>query len=266
MESYDAIGIEIVHQMRVTGALAGAAPCGEPWLEDRRSTTGSRWRSRRSRAGRCRFTTRCGSPAAAFVLVACAFLLGGARLRARRRPRHGRRRWRLLLLVGSVGLIVHAHEAIPDHAALHRPARRSPRSRTSPPALAAEPHRRALGLAFLASAIVVFPLALYVATLVTWARAASGARARIWARSRSAAAACADRCRLASCPACPRSELARACGDAYHGRDFSANLRYFLGILMLVGVAGWPLAAWALWSQSRQFGEPRVFALWLRSC
>lgn len=262
-KSFDAIGIEIVHQMRVTGDWLVPRLAGEPWLEDPplyhwfalAFATLSGWA--------LPFHDAVRLASGSFLLVACAFLYWAARGFAREEDRDTAGAAAVLLLVGSVGLIVHAHEAIPDHAALasasaafaalaHFPRR---------PLAAGAAFGVALGLAFLASGIVV-PLALYVAMLTTWAAC------REW-RTRKALGALAIGALLLALIAAAwplalhaRSpELARSWWTMLTtGRDFSANLRYFLGMLSWFAWPAWPLAAWALWSQRRQLGEPRLYA------
>jgi 4-amino-4-deoxy-L-arabinose transferase-like glycosyltransferase len=169
----------------------------------------------------------------------------------------------VLLLVGSVGLFVHAHEAIPDHTALasasaafaalvHFPRR---------PLAAGAAFGAALGLAFLAGGIVV-PLGLYAAALTTWAACGR------WRTLRHLGALALATLILALIAAAwpvalyARSpELTRSWwAMATIGRDFTADLRYFLGILSWFAWPAWPLAAWAIWSQRRQLGEPRMCA------
>jgi 4-amino-4-deoxy-L-arabinose transferase-like glycosyltransferase len=262
-KSYDAIGIEIVHQMRVTGDWLVPRLAGEPWLEDPplyhwfalAFATLSGWA--------LPFHDAVRLASGSFLLAACAFLYWAARGFAREDDRDTAGAAAVLLLVGSVGLIVHAHEAITDHAALasasaafaalaHFPRR---------PLAAGAAFGVALGLAFLASGIVV-PLALYVAMLTAWAAC------REW-RTRKALGAFAIGALLLALMAAawPVALYARFPELAHSwwrmlttGRDFSANLRYFLGILSWFAWPAWPIAAWALWSQRRQLGEPRLYA------
>ena len=108
-KGYDAIGIEIVHQMRLGGDWLVPRIAGEPWLEDPpfyhwfalAFATLSGWALPFHDAVRLASGT--------FVLVACAFLYWAARAIARDADRETAGAAAVLLLIGSVGLIVHAH-------------------------------------------------------------------------------------------------------------------------------------------------------------
>lgn len=262
-KGYDAIGIEIVHQMRLTGDWLVPRIAGEPWLEDPpfyhwfalAFATATAWALPFHEAVRLASGT--------FVLVACAFLYWAARGLARDDERETAGAAAVLLLIGSVGLMVHAHEAIPDHAALasacaafaalvHFPRR---------PYAAGAAFGAALGLAFLSNGLVV-PLALFVTALATWGASATLRTARNFGGLALAALVLAL---LASTwPAALSLRFPDLFGAwwaaATAERDFTANLRYFLEIASWFAWPAWPLALWALWSHRRSLAEPRVLA------
>lgn len=262
-KSFDAVGIEIVHQMRLTGEWLVPRVAGEIWLED---PPLYHWFA-------LAFATLTGwvlpfhdavrLASGSFVLAACAFLYWAARGLAREDEEDTAGAAAVLLLIGSVGLIVHAHEAIPDHAALASASAAFAAlvhfSRR--PLAAGAAFGTALGLAFLASGIVV-PLGLYAAAWITWA-ACDGWRTRRHLGALAIAtllfaliAAAWPLALYARSPELIRSWWAMASIS----RDFTANLRYFFGILSWFAWPAWPLAAWTLWSQRRQFVSPRIVA------
>jgi len=185
-------------------------------------------------------------------------VLGGARF-ARADDRDTAGAAAVLLLVGSVGLIVHCArgDSGPCRARIgqrgvralaHFPAGRLPRERI----------RRGARLASLRSAIVV-PLALYVAT------AGHRAACREWAQRTHLGAFALGALLLALIAAawplpCMPAIRTRACvvDDATTGAISAQTCAYF-SHPELVRVPPGPCGV-ALWSQRRQFGEPRVFA------
>jgi 4-amino-4-deoxy-L-arabinose transferase-like glycosyltransferase len=168
----------------------------------------------------------------------------------------------LLLLLGSVGLMVHAHEALPEIPSLAALCA----------ALAVLPHasRRpvpagalfgvALGFAFL-SATWVAPAALGAAVLV--AHFACGE----W-RNRAGALFLATALPLAVLTSASwplalylRSpELFAAWAQIAFGTEGAggANLRYFLSTGSWFAWPAWPLAVWASWALRRRWRDPRV--------
>jgi hypothetical protein len=169
----------------------------------------------------------------------------------------------MLLLLGSIGLIVHAHEALPELASLAAICG----------ALATLPHAArkplpagalfgaALGVAAL-SALWVAPFSLFIAV------AAAHAVCPQW-RTRSApiflvTALVAASIISATWPlalawrapetfALWRTIAWQPIGDAF------ANLRYFIATGSWFAFPAWPLAFWGLWSLRRRWNEPQIF-------
>jgi 4-amino-4-deoxy-L-arabinose transferase-like glycosyltransferase len=168
----------------------------------------------------------------------------------------------LLLLLGSVGLMVHAHEAVPELASLAALCG----------ALAVLPHavRRpapsgalfgaAIGFAFLSSTWVA-PAALFVAVALAHAACAEW-RTRAALPFLGTALAVA----LAIAAAWPvalylRSPELFSAWWAISTRPAGAlatNFRYLLSTASWFAWPAWPLALWATWALRRRWSDPRL--------
>ena len=263
-KSHDSLGIGIAWSMAVTGDPLVPSVAGLPWLAD---PPFYHW-----------FATVLGWTGgwvtdfhAAARLASGAFMLAALWL-----VRIAARDWSLgeersaltgagalLLLLGCVGLMLHAHEALPELPSLAALCG----------ALAVLPHavRRplaagalfgaALGFAFLSS-LWIAPLALFLAVLA--AHAACGE----W-RTRSAApfllaASAAFFLLAASWPAALylRSPDLFAQWWAINMQPYDTparNLRYFVATFSWFAWPAWPLALWAAWALRRRLADPRVF-------
>jgi 4-amino-4-deoxy-L-arabinose transferase-like glycosyltransferase len=250
-KSFDAISIEIAHQMQLSGDWIVPRVAGEPWLED--------------------------APLYHWLALAFGKLLGWAI------PFHDAARlasglcmalalfflYRVagaagpLLLIGSIGLFVHAHEAVPDLAALAAVCAAYaalPRAHERPLRNGAA-FGAALGLAVLGSGWVA-ALALGAAVLLAHTVCAPWRGAKALPFLGAAAAACllvAASWPLALAQRSP--ELAAAWWSLATGTrgHWLSNLRYFVGISSWFTWPAWPLAAWALWALRRHWREPRLF-------
>jgi 4-amino-4-deoxy-L-arabinose transferase-like glycosyltransferase len=169
----------------------------------------------------------------------------------------------LLLLLGSTGLIVHAHEAVPDIAtvAAECAALCLLFLGKSSPLRAGLAFGAALGVAFLSTGLVV-PAALGAAAILAhvvcdeW-RTAKAPRFLL-------AAAFAFLLIAASWPAAlalRAPELAQAWWqNATSARGaLGDNLRYYLGTASWFAWPAWPLAAWSAWVLRAQWRTPRIF-------
>jgi 4-amino-4-deoxy-L-arabinose transferase-like glycosyltransferase len=250
-KTFDAIGIEVAHQMHVTGDWVVPRVAGEPWLED--------------------------SPLYYWIALGFGKLLGWAL------PFHNGARlasgvcmlaalWLLyrtaraaapLLLMGSIGLMVHAHEALPEIAALAAASAAYavlPRAHERP-LLAGAAFGVALGLTFLALGPIV-PAALALAVA-----AAHGAcpRWRTWRALPFLGATLLVAALL--CASWPWALEQRAPGLLREWWYFAAqpqgepfaNLRFFLVTGSWFAWPAWLLAGWALWARRREWREPRLF-------
>lgn len=199
----------------------------------------------------------------AFVLGAFWLIYRATRDWAEGAERYATASAALLLLLGSVGLMVHAHEAVPELAALTAlcgALATLPRA-ASHPLSAGTAFGAAIGAAFLASTWVT-PAALFIAVVV--AHFVSPA----W-RTRSAVLFLAVSTLIAG-------TLAAAWPFALGSRStelftewwaatlqpqggFVENLRGFLGMGSWFAWPGWPLALWGAWWLRRRWREPQLF-------
>jgi 4-amino-4-deoxy-L-arabinose transferase-like glycosyltransferase len=263
-KTHDAIALGIVHDMATSGSALVPRIAGAPWLFD---PPLYHWLA----AGFglvfqyvMEFHSGARLASGALMLVAFWLIYLAARdwARADEDARvHGAAA--MLVLLGSIGLIVHAHEALPELASLSALCG----------ALATLPHaaRRplaagalfgaALGFAAL-SALWVAPVGLFLAV------AAAHVACPEW-RNRGAVAfllaallfllILAASWPLALYWRAPEAfELWRFLASRPLGDPF-ANLRYFLVTGSWFAFPAWPLAAWAAWSLRRRWNEPQLF-------
>jgi 4-amino-4-deoxy-L-arabinose transferase-like glycosyltransferase len=263
-KTHDAIGLGIVHDMATGGSALVPRIAGQPWLFDPplyhwlAVVFGKllQWLVEFHSAARL----------ASGALMLAAFWLIYAAARDWAAPNEDRRTnasAAMLLLLGSVGLMVHAHEALPELASLAAMCG----------ALATLPHavRRplpagalfgaALGLAAL-SAISAAPFALLIVVV------AAHLACPEW-RTRSAmvfipAALLVGVLVASSWPLVlywrdpELFALWRVLAWQPLG-DIAANLRFFLVTGSWFTWPAWPLALWACWSLRKRWHEPRLF-------
>lgn len=262
-KTHDAVGIAIAYGMSLSGDAIVPGVAGLPWLSD---PPLYHWLATAfGKLLQFFMGFHSGARLASGFLVLGAFYL--IYLAARDwQPDEQKREAAaaaLLLLLGSVGLIVHAHEALPELAALAALCG----------ALAALPHagRRpliagilfgaALGFAFLAAswiAPVSLGLAVVAAHLVCeeW----RNRKGLLFIASFLAVALLIG----ASWPLALRArspELFAAWWTlaSQPQGGLGGNLRYFLVTASWFTWPAWPIAAWALWSLRRRLTEPRLF-------
>jgi 4-amino-4-deoxy-L-arabinose transferase-like glycosyltransferase len=263
-KSFDAIGVEIIHQMHITGDWLVPRIAGEPWLEDPPFFHWAALIFAKAFSFALPFHDAVRVASGLAVLAACAFLY------IAKRPaldeEEGTRSdaaTPVLLLIGTIGLMVHAHEAIADLATLA----------ACSAALAAliradeNPVRRggafglAIGIAFLSTGLVA-PLGLAVAALVC-VLACPTFRTRkgavFLATALVVGLAVASTWPLALRAQSP-SILTAWTGQMLqqHGQ-FGANLSYFFGISAWFLWPLWPLALWTLWARRRFLLSPELF-------
>jgi len=262
-KTQDVLGISIVHGMASSGDWLVPRVAGRPWLSD---PPLYHWVAAVFAAALGRlmeFHAAARLASGVFVLAALRLAYGAARDWAPPDDRRTSGAAALLILLGSVGLMVHAHEAVPELAqlaalcgalaALPHAARR--------PAAAGALFGVALGCALL-SASWLAPVALGLAVI--------GAHLACdeWRRPRALvflgigiplAAAIGASWPLALAHRSP--ELAAAWwGLASQPQDTAPrNLEYFLSTGGWFAWPAWPLALWALWALRRRLAEPRLF-------
>ncbi|HXR59288.1 MAG TPA: hypothetical protein VN747_08225 [Burkholderiales bacterium] len=260
--AFDVIAIEVVHQMHLSGDWLVPHLGGDPWLEDPPLFHWVALVFAKALGGVLGFhnAVRLASGFAVLLSCLCLYLCS-----ARISPEESRKTvagTTPLLLIGSVGLMVHAHEAVPDLAALA----------ASCFALLAllsneKPLRNgvlfgvALGLAFLSTGPVV-PAVLFVAAILAHAVCDDwrGARAaRFLVPAAIVLVVVGGSWPLALWIKEP--ELARAWwfGAWYPRGEFLPNLRYYLATASWATWPVWPLAAWGLWVARKDWRTPALF-------
>jgi 4-amino-4-deoxy-L-arabinose transferase-like glycosyltransferase len=269
-KTHDAVGIAIAYGMGLSGDAIVPGVAGVPWLSD---PPLYHW-----------LATAFGKLLQFFLAfhsaarLASGFLVLGAfyliYLAARDwQPDEQKREAAaaaLLVLLGCLGLMVHAHEALPELAALAALCG----------ALAALPHagRRplaagslfgaALGFAFLAASWIA-PLSLGLAVI------AAHLVCEEWRTRKGllfiAAFLAVALLIAASWPLALRArspELFAAWWTlaSQPQGGFGGNLRYYLVTASWFTWPAWPIAAWALWSLRRRLTEPHLFVPFAASC
>ncbi len=261
-KSFDAIGVEIVHQMHLTGDWLVPRIAGEPWLED---PPFYHWVSLllakfASLVLPFHDAVRVASGLA--VLAACAFL-HAAVPKTQSEDTRTEAAAAVLLLIGTIGLMVHAHEAITDLATLAACSAALAALFRAPvrPLSMGIVFGSALGIAFLSSGFVT-PLAMFGAALLgtaacsEWRNRKAALFLAVGAIVTLAIAACWPLALRAHSPALFATWLAQA---TQARGTFGSNLSYFLGIAVWFLWPLWPLALWTLWARRRTLLSPQLF-------
>jgi 4-amino-4-deoxy-L-arabinose transferase-like glycosyltransferase len=262
-KTHDALGIGIAHGILVSGDAVVPRVAGMPWLYDpplyHWVAVAFSWPLQLL----VEFHAAARLASGALVLAAFCLIYRAARDWQADAQKREAASAALLLLLGSLGLMVHAHEALPELAALAALCG----------ALAALPHasRRplaaggafgaALGLGFL-SASWIPPLALGLAVV------AAHLVCQEW-RNRNGLVFCLSFVLVAAIVAAswPLALYLRSpelftywwlLASVPQG-GFGGNLRYFVVTAGWFAWPAWPLAVWALWSLRRRLREPRMF-------
>ncbi len=262
-KTFDAITIEITHQMQLSGDWLVPRVAGQPWLEDPPLYPWVALAFAKALGWAVQFHEAVRLASGVFLLAALGLLYLAARQWAEDGERRAAAACAVLLLIGSVGLMVHAHEAVDDlaslaascgaFAALPLAARR--------PLAAGAAFGAALGAAFLATGFVV-PLALAAAVL------AAHLACDEWRTRRGAlfvaAAALVALALAASWPLALWLRSPALLGEwwAHTARlrgSFAHNLRYYVVLASWFAWPSWPLAAWAVWTRRLRWREPRLF-------
>ena len=261
-KSFDAIGIEIVHQMQRTGNWIVPHIGGDPWIEDPPLYHWAALVFVKAFSWFLPLHAAARLASALFVLGSFWFIYAAARAWAPEAERRAASSTAVLVLIGSIGLIVHAHEAVADLAALaatcaafacwaHAERR---------PFAAGAGFGASLGAAFLAAGPVA-PAAIFVAALIAHLVASP-------MRTRSAAAFLCTALLIAVAlsgswllaVALRSPDLAGPWWSAatQPRGAFAANLRYYLVTSSWFAWPAWPLAAWALWQRRKTLTAPRT--------
>jgi 4-amino-4-deoxy-L-arabinose transferase-like glycosyltransferase len=262
--AFDVTAIEIVHQMHLSGDWTVPRLAGAPYLEDPPFYHWVALASGKALGWLLGFHNAVRVASGLTVMVALWFLYLAARHFS---PTEGEGRITgtsaALLLIGSIGLMVHAHEAVPDLAALaaccvalfflaHAERR---------PLKAGIGFGASLGVAFLSNGPVV-PAVLGAAALGAHLACAQWRTPKAWRFLGTAAVAFA--LLAASWPLAlylRAPELAQEwwrTGTQPRGA-FDDNLRYYLVTASWFAWPAWPLSAWSAWTLRRELLSPRVF-------
>jgi len=264
-KSFDAIGVEVVHQMHLSGDWLVPRVAGTPWLED---PPFFHWVSlvlARLAAFALPFHDAVRAASGLMVLAACGFLYSAARVREPgEQDTRSDAATAVLLLVGTIGLMVHAHEAITDlatlaacsaaFAVLVRAGER--------PVLKGCAFGAALGIAFLSTGFVT-AIAMLLGTLAATAVCAEWRTRRhalFLAVGTVVALAVASSWPLALRAHSPQLFSAWLAGAIQQRGDFGTNFTYFLEITPWFLWPLWPLALWTLWARRRSLLAPRLFS------
>jgi 4-amino-4-deoxy-L-arabinose transferase-like glycosyltransferase len=263
-KTHDAISISIVHNMRITGELLVPRVAGAAWLADPplyhwlAAAFGSVFQLFLEFHAAARLASGALMLAAFYLIYVAARDWAYDQLDRRLNAAAA-----LLLLLGSIGLIVHAHEALPELASLAALCG----------ALAVLPHAQrrpapggalfgaALGCALLAASWIA-PLGLALAVVI------AHLVCREW-RNRSGLVFLMMGCLVmalvgASWPTALATRSPQLAAEwwqlASQPRGAATeNLRYFITTASWFTWPAWPLALWAVWSLRRRLGEPRLF-------
>ena len=263
-KTHDAIGLGIVHDMATSGSPLIPRVAGMPWLFD---PPLYHWLAAGFGSAFQLVTEfHSGARLASGVLVLVAFWLIYVAARdwaAEHEDRRTSGAAALLVLLGSVGLMVHAHEALPELACLAALCA----------ALAVLPHAQRKPL----PAGILFGAAIGCAALsAIWVAAGSVLAAVIVAhlacpewRTRNApvflgtslvvALLVASSWPLLLAWRAPEAFALWRVSAWQPIGDPLANLRYFVSTGSWFAFPGWLLAAWAAWALRRRWREPRLF-------
>ena len=269
-KTHDAIGLGIVHDMATSGSALVPRVAGQPWLFDPPLYHWIAVAFGKLLQWLLEFHSAARLASGALVLAAFALIYRAARdWSAPNEDPRTNASAAMLLLLGSVGLMVHAHEALPEIGSLAAMCG----------ALATLPHavRRplaagalfglALGLAAL-SAISAAPFALLIAVVIAHVACPE------WRTPRAVGfLAAAIVVGVVVCCSWPLAlylrepelfALWRVLAWQPLG-DIGSNLRFFLVTGSWFAWPAWPLALWACWSLRKRWREPRLFVPGLAS-
>jgi 4-amino-4-deoxy-L-arabinose transferase-like glycosyltransferase len=262
-KTYDAVAIEIISQMHRTGDWLIPRLAGEPWLEDPPLYHWTGLILAKLLGWALPFHGAARLASALYVLAAAWLIYYAARRTVAQEERRAAGATAALVLIGSTGLLVHAHEAVPDLASLAGScaALAFATRLTGRPLAAGLGLGISLGVAFLGAGPVA-PVALGLALLVAPVACADWRHRQAWLGLGVAAAAAA-----LVAASWPLAMLLRAPEQAAQWwslaaqarGSFSDNLRYYVVTASWFAWPAWPLAVWTLWSRRHDLGSARLF-------
>jgi 4-amino-4-deoxy-L-arabinose transferase-like glycosyltransferase len=261
--AFDVITIELVHQMDVSGDWIVPRLAGEPWLEDAPFYHWLALAFAKVFGGLLGFHNAARLASGLCMMAAVWFLYLTARHTSAADEARANGASAALLLIGSVGLIVHAHEAVPDLAALAAMCAAlyflvAVRKRPAASGLA---FGACLGIAFLSAGLAV-PAVLGATALVAHLACDEwrGARAlHFLGAAAGAFAVVALSWPLALYLRAPALLPTWWAGTSVPRGEFAPNLRYYFSVATWFTWPAWPLALWSLWTLRREWRAPRMF-------
>jgi 4-amino-4-deoxy-L-arabinose transferase-like glycosyltransferase len=262
-KTQDAIGLGVVYGMATSGDLVVPRIAGELWLYDQPLYHWIALACGKLFSGFLEFHAAARLASGVFVAAAFVLIYLAARQWSDPELRRTSGCGALLMLLGCIGLLVHAHEALPELAslaamcgalaALPYAARR--------PLLAGAAFGVALGLAFL-SATWIAPAALAAAVVIAhfvcpeW-RSARGAL--FLALAAASALIVGASWPLALALRAPDAFLEWRTILAWRQTPPGENLRHFFATASWFAWPAWPLALWTAWALRRRWREPQLF-------
>ncbi|MSQ89322.1 MAG: hypothetical protein EXR32_08625 [Betaproteobacteria bacterium] len=261
--AFDVIAIEIVQQMHLSGDWVVPRVAGEAFLEDPPFYHWIALACAKALGWLFGFHNAARLASGMAMLVALWFLYLAAKNFSSKDEERTSGGIAALLLMGSVGLMAHAHEAVPDLATLAAACAclYFLTSASRAPWKAGLAFGVSLGVAFLSTGPLV-PAVLGTAALLAhlvcdeWRNARA---LRFLAAALGAFLVLAISWPLALSLRAP--ELAQSWWHgATHARGaFGDNLRYYLATASWFTWPAWPLAAWSTWRLRREWRTPRIF-------
>jgi len=261
--AFDVIAIEIVQQMHLSGDWIVPRLAGEPWLEDPPFYHWLALAFAKAFGWLLGFHNAVRLASGLLVMAALWFLYLAARHSAPQGEGRSTGASAALLLMGSVGLMVHAHEAVPDLAALAALCAGLFFLIVSnkKPLKTGLAFGACLGAAFLSTGPVV-PALLGAAALLAHLACDEWRNAR--ALRFLAPAAGAFFLLAVAWPLALQLRAPELAQSWWHGAtqargEFGTNLRYYLATASWFAWPAWPLALWSAWTLRREWRAPRLF-------
>ncbi len=262
-KQFDVVNVEIARNMLHSGDWLVARVAGQPWIEDPPLFHWIAAIFGGALGWALPFHEAARAASGFLVFLSLIFVYVAAKSWSHDADRRGTAASAVLILIGSVGLMVHAHEATTDLAALaaYAGALAALAHSQSRPVSMGVAFGAAIGAGFLSTGFPV-PLSLVATSLLAhlvcerW-RTRKGLV--FFAAAVPTGVAVAGSWPLVLGQRAPEV-LAMWWSNAIeaHG-GFIANLRFFLEIAAWFAWPGWLLAAWAIWALRRRWREPHVF-------
>ncbi len=260
--AFDVIAIEVVHQMHLSGDWVVPRIAGEPWLDDPPLYHWLALAFAKGFGWLLGFHNAVRLASGLLVMAALWFVYLATRHSSPKGEGRSNGASAALLLMGSLGLIVHAHEAVPDLATLAASCAALVflLSSDRKPARKGLAFGASLGMAFLSTGPVV-PAVLGATALIAHLACDQWRSARALRFLGAAAGtfvAIALSWPLALYLRAPDLAQTWWFGATHPRGEFAANLRYYVSVASWFTWPAWPLALWSAWTLRREWRAPRV--------